>query len=709
MKIFNIQYSIFSILLIILFSLPVSALNASQKPIVNRVSIFFEKRKTKKLYETKQYYAAAQALEKELAGEKVGNPVEIWKKIGLCYLNINQPQKALNWLQMVVNSGNADADIWYRYGLALQQTAAYHEAAAAFEQCLIMKPGYPMAQVKIESCKFAMNYNRVNPFSNFTPAVGVNTAGGEFGVSLYGNIAYFSLAAAPVAGLKIDQRTGLQHVQTYMMRRQNKRFAYPLPADNTLPKHLTDGQFAYDSIARCIYFAYCNPANNRCGIFSSKLAGGRWSDPEEVYLNKKGQVSGHPAIANGGNRLYFSSNFSIDETGQTDIWYIDKSTDGIWGAPINVGTNINTLGREEYPFVYADTLLFFASDGHVGYGGLDIFCSVIKGNTFSPPVNLRRPFNSPGDDFNLVISGNTGIFSSSRNESVSDDLYFFDGLPSFLYLSGHVTDMDTGDVLDRARLTLTIDGKAAQHTISDSAGYYGFFLRNDESPLIYARMTSYKPSITDVPKINPAQFADLRVDVRMKRSIIPPANILLYNKITGIPVSERAITCFNNDGEVQILRTDASGTFKLTMQEDQREYWIRFPDGNFLTESILLNEDQEKYSMAVQPINEKFFDGWMLFKRGSMEAVEMSQALIPRIASVINANRGMVFQIEGFCDTGFEVNQQHLAIQRAEYVVRRLIDEGVNPHQLVAIAGVEEETTIEEEAYQRRVEIKIYK
>ena len=691
MSISNFQFSIFSILLLICFDAPLSA----------------QKSNAGKLYETKQYYAAAQAFENDLVHDK-GDPIETWKKIGLCYLNINQPLKALYCLQQVVNSGEADANIWYRYGLALQQISAYHEAIVAFGQCLGIQPGHPMAQAKIESCRFAMIHHRVNPNIKFIPAAGVNTAGGEFGASLYPPFVYYSVAAAPVQGARIDQRTGLQHVKTYMMRKQNKRFAFPRPADLTLPKHITDDLFTFDSINSCIYFAYCDPSNNRCGLYFSKLSGGRWSDPEIIYLNKKNQKSGHPAIANKGNRLYFTSN-SPDGIGQTDIWYMDRSNDGKWGQPVNAGNQINTFGREEYPFVYADTLLFFASDGLPGYGGLDIFCSVVKENTFSQPVNLRRPFNSQGDDFNLVISGQSGILSSSRNESVSDDLYFFEGLPSFLYISGYVTDQATSAIIPNARLTVTVDGKAAQQTLSDSAGYYGFFLKNDESPMIYARSTGYKVSLTDVPVSNGAQFVNLQKDIRLLMSTIPPANILLYNKITSIPISERTVICFNNDGEEQILRTDASGTFKLTMQEDQREYWIKFPDGRFLTESILLNEDQLSYTLAVQPLNEDLFTGWLHFKKGSVEAVEMSQALIPRIASVIKANQGMVFQIEGFYDTGFEAFQQNLAIQRAEYIVRRLIDEGVDPRQLTPIAGIGETKTIGEEANQRRVEIKIKK
>ena len=703
---FSILHFPFSILLLLFIfcSAPVSA----QFSFLNAFS--FLKPKAEKLYQNRQYYAAAQAFEKELTDGKGVDPMGIRKKIGLSYLKINQSQRAITWLQQVIESGIADADLWYQYGLALQQTANYHEAIAAFEQCLEMQPGHPMASVKIESCQFAMIHNKVNPYAKFRPATEVNTAGGEFGASLFANnVVYYSSAAEPVEGAKIDPRTGLQYVKSYMMRMQNKRLVYPQLADNTLPKFVTDELFAYDSIANCVYFAYCDPNNSRCGLYTSKFSNGKWTDPEIILQNKKEQVSAHPAIANGGNRLYFTANMS-DGIGQTDIWYMDKSDDDKWGPPVNAGNTINTFGREEFPFVHADTLLFFASDGHVGYGGLDIFCSVIRGNSFSPPVNLRRPFNSPGDDFNLIISGNSGLISSSRNESVSDDMYFFEEIPSFLYISGYVTDFLTEEALVNARLTLSIDGQPKQETVSDNTGYYGFFMGQNESPMLYARTVGYKP-FPDVPPTGTEQFADFQHNIQLQQSTVLPATIQLYNKISGNPVSERGIICYNNDGEEQILRTDASGAFKLLMQEDQREYWINFPDGSFLTESILLNEEQKIYSLAVQPIDGQLFTGWLLFKRSSIEATEISQALIPRIAAVIKANPGMVFIIEGFRDARFEAIQQNLAIQRAEYIVRRLVDEGVDIRQLEALAGAENtnmsENEKEEDANRQRVEIKI--
>jgi flagellar motor protein MotB len=226
--------------------------------------------------------------------------------------------------------------------------------------------------------------------------------------------------------------------------------------------------------------------------------------------------------------------------------------------------------------------------------------------------------------------------------------------------------------------------------------------------MLYARTLGYKPSLIEVPEDHEAQFSDAQLDVRLQPSIVLPATIQLFNKSTGTPVSERGIICYNNDGETQIMSTDVSGSFKLILQEDQHEYWIRFPDGQFLTESITINEEQKHYTMDIQPIDEQLFEGWLFFKRGSVEAIEMSRALIPRIAAVINANPGMTFRIEGFYDTVYEAYQPNLDIQRAEHIVKRLVDEGVNESQLVAVAGADKPDKPEEEdANWRKVEIKI--
>lgn len=666
-----------------------------------------QKSKADKLFESKQYHAAIQIYEGLTDKAKEPDRSDMILKTGLAYLNINQPQKALPYLGEITDSGKANGNGWYQYGLALQLTGSYREAIAAFEQCLKIQPGHQFAASKITSCRFALQNNQINPYTNYRLATEVNTAGSEFGISLYANnMIYYSVAGIVSDNSKVDTRTGLQFVEPYMARLHNKRLINPQYADNALPRFVTDGLFTYDSIAQCVYFSYCNPENNRCGLYACQLKNNKWSRPEMILQNKKDQSTGHPAIANNGSRLYFTSN-STDGIGQTDIWYIDRVSSGKWGEPVNAGSMINTPGREEFPFVYADSLLFFASDGHTGYGGLDIFCSVIRNNVFSQPVNLRRPYNSSGDDFNLVLSGNMGMMSSCRNELVSDDIYMFEGIPSLLYLSGKVTDTNTGKAVDQARLTLSVEGKAVQHTISDSTGYYGFFLKGDDSPMIFVRATGYKPSLSDVKSYRAEQFSELQRDIKIQPSDIQPVIVTLYDQSTGTPVAERGLICYNDDGETQIIRTDRSGKFQLVVQEGQKEYWIKFPDGYYLTESVILNDEQKSYSLQVQPLSRELFSGWLRFKANSVEPIEMSQPLIPRIAAIIRENPGIIFQVTGFGEPG----QSALADQRARYMVRRLEEEGVNSRQLTIAAGKSrtnnQPLSEEEKAALRKVEIRV--
>lgn len=676
------------------------------------IPVSAQKSKADKLFDNKQYHAAALIYEKEIETAKESARSEMLTKVGTCYLKINRPQKALHFLQQATSENKADGNFWYQYGLALQQTGEYRSAIQAFEQCLKLQANHPSAANKIASCRFALQNNQINPYTSYRLATEVNTAGGEFGVSLYtNNIIYYSVAGVTSDESKIDQRTGLQYIESNMARLHNKRLINQQAADGRiLSDYVSAGLFAYDSIAQRVYFAYCDD-HNRCGIYSSQLKNNKWSVPEMILQNKRNQTTGHPAIANGGTRLYFTSN-APEGVGQTDIWYIDRIRENKWGQPVNAGNVINTPGREEFPFVYADSLLFFASDGHIGYGGLDIFCSVIRDHSFSPPVNLRRPYNSQGDDFNLVMSGSTGFMSSSRNELVSDDIYMFTGLPSLLYVSGHVTDAETGNAIGNTRLTLSVNGKAVQHTVSDSTGYYGLFLKGTNPSMLYVRATGYKPSLSDMKISSDKQFTTVQRDIRLQLSNMLPVTVSLYDKITGKPITERGIICFNNDGETQIMRTDAAGTFKLAMQEDQREYWIKFPDGYYLTESIILNEEQKNYSLGVQPLNEELFPGWLRFKNESTEPTEMSQPLILRIAAIIKANPGIVFQITGYSDAASEARLPNLPNQRAEYIMRRMIEEGVDKRQLIVVAdkntkGNKPSSGEEANAAQRKVVIKV--
>ncbi len=168
----------------------------------------------------------------------------------------------------------------------------------------------------------------------------------------------------------------------------------------------------------------------RLEIYFTKWEDGKWSDPEPFYLNNPAYSVGHPALSEDGRTLFFVSDMP-GGYGGSDIYYVEKNPDGSWGEPINVGVAINTEGNEEFP--YYDTtnaLLFFASDGRAGLGGLDIFVSAKYPCCFKfdKPENLGSPVNSRYDDFSFIIDKKlkTGFFSSNRPTGEGDDdIYSF--------------------------------------------------------------------------------------------------------------------------------------------------------------------------------------------------------------------------------------------------------------------------------------------
>ena len=165
--------------------------------------------------------------------------------------------------------------------------------------------------------------------------------------------------------------------------------------------------------------------------------------------------------------------------GQSDIFKCKIDEDGSFGIPENLGTKINTEGRETFPFVSENNELYFASDGHPGLGGLDIFYSKIENGVFSKVKNIGETANSPNDDFGFVINTKTkrGFLTSNREGGKgSDDIYqFFETrqLNCEQKLSGVVTDLETGAIIINAKISLFNNSfKVLKTSTSDKNGYF---------------------------------------------------------------------------------------------------------------------------------------------------------------------------------------------------------------------------------------------
>lgn len=219
------------------------------------------------------------------------------------------------------------------------------------------------------------------------------------------------------------------------------------------------------SDGRTLYFTYSCPQNGLdlgAKIYTSSRASGEWSEAQEVKIFNDSSITvAHPTLCQTGDTMYFVSDAPYGQGGK-DIW-MAVLEDGQWIDPQNMGKDINTEGNEMFPFIHPDGTLYFASTGHPGYGGLDLF-KAERDSTVTDSVkwivyNLGTPFNSNGDDFGITFSGNSqnGYFSSNRGQKKAlDEIYRFT-LPEMVFMvEGTVTDMN-GDALSDAVIRLVGD------------------------------------------------------------------------------------------------------------------------------------------------------------------------------------------------------------------------------------------------------------
>jgi len=209
-----------------------------------------------------------------------------------------------------------------------------------------------------------------------------------------------------------------------------------------LRTRLNDGPATFNSVGDTVYFSNnlitegnlrkISATRNKLGIFYAVREGKKWTKIREMRFNNEWYNISTPCLAPQGNRLYFASD-KPDGFGGTDIYYSERRGD-YWGDPVNLGPIINSAGNESYPFINSGGELFFASDGHPGLGGKDVFYSRMKDGRWLTPVRLNPPVNSQYDDFALITDplGNSGYFSSNRDNSI--DIYRFNSVyPQIFY------------------------------------------------------------------------------------------------------------------------------------------------------------------------------------------------------------------------------------------------------------------------------------
>ncbi len=430
-----------------------------------------------------KYKKACNKLKKETFEKQ-----KVEHKLAECYRLTNKPADAVVWYGKIVDSKFAEKkpEILLYYADALRSTGNCEKAAVYYRKFIDKVPDNPLGITGLESCELLVASGKQSPYEVINQKA-LNSAEDDYSPAFssknYDQI-FFASNRKGSAGKDHDNWTGGFFSDIYQSVYQNNSWDNPTNVDGTgiLNSEANEGTPFFNAKFSTCYFTRCEKSPDDkvfCQIMESDRQGKRWTKPVTV-LKDVSSNTGQPWLSKDELVIYFASDRKGGFGGK-DIWMATRTgKNKPFGSAVNLGKNINTTGDELFPNLIYDSLLFFSSNGHPGYGGLDLFKSTKHDTTWSSPQNLLSPLNAIGDDFSIIFQNdNEGYFSSNRpGGKGGDDIYHFSKKSLQFSLSGTVKDQRTLFTLAGVQVLLINNGGDSISILTNEQGFYTFSSSN---------------------------------------------------------------------------------------------------------------------------------------------------------------------------------------------------------------------------------------
>lgn len=454
--------------------------------------------KADKLFETYQYVSAIKEYESLIKNKKAD--AYVYKQLADSYFHIFNMDKAAMYYAKAIAEPQ-DAETYYNYAQALKTQTKYAEANKQMDKFASLAPNDPRAKA-----------HKANP--NYIPTLQSKdklfdikeTSLGKSGSSSFSpiigndNIVYF---ASNRSGRTDKRGTGEAYLDIFQsVYSQDGTLSEPTPVAD-LNSKFHDGPITVSADGNTAFFSRdglsegvfekdkdANVKIGRVGIYRATKKDGKWTNIKPVPFNSTEYSVGNPSLSKDGKTLYFASDMP-GGLGDTDIWKVAINSDGTYGEPINLGSKVNTAGKESFPFIADDGTLYFASSGRPGFGGLDIF--KLEPNA-SEPVNLGKPVNSEKDDFGFAFNTTKELGMFSSNRGGFDNIYYaypVCGRDAAIV----VKDAKTGKVLSGATVSILDAKKNSLKTETSSPqGTVNFYTECNKDYSVQASLADYDPA-----------------------------------------------------------------------------------------------------------------------------------------------------------------------------------------------------------------------
>ena len=402
---------------------------------------------------------------------------EMLESLGNAYYYNAEYKKALPWYEQLFQEGKykVKPEYYYRYAQTLKSVGDYTQADKMMAKFVELTNANDTRAALFEENKDYQTVIKNNSGRFQLNNASVNTENSEYGTALYGDKIVFAGATdARKAKRGVSQWTGESFYDLYEAEHFDQKLGSRKPFSSSVNTQFNESTPVFTKDGNTMYFTRNNYVNRKLGtdientillkiLRATKDKNGNWGDIVEVPFNSDQYNVAHPALSPDEKYLYFASDMP-GSFGNSDIFRVEILGDNQYGTPENLGNIINTAGRESFPYISKDNVLYYSSDGIPGLGGLDIFAAKFNADgSTSKPVNIGMPGNSADDDFCFVFNSDSkiGFLTSNRpGGKGKDDIYSFHEDKPLLFscqknIKGIVKDAKTKAIIANAKVILS--------------------------------------------------------------------------------------------------------------------------------------------------------------------------------------------------------------------------------------------------------------
>ncbi len=356
-------------------------------------------------------------------------------KLAECYRKINDLPHAEEAFAKAIQLPEAQPIHKLHYAQILMKNGKYDQSKIYLDQYLIAVPSDASAGKLRASCDSISKW-MADSIKYTVQSSTLNSGQSNFAPVFYKEGVVFATDRNSKG--KTFEWTGRPFLEMYYAKGSpDNGYSSPISLTGDVNGIYHDGPATFTSNGDTIYFTRNNYIRKKVKeseqeevnlkIYEAIKKDTSWINLKEFAYNSNEYSTGHPTLSIDGNTMYFVSDMA-DGLGGSDI-YMSQKINGTWGKPVNMGPSINTPYNEMFPVVWKDSILYFSSEGHYNFGGLDIFQSIKRSNSWSMARNAGYPLNTSYDDFGIAMndSGTAGLLSSNRNinNSTQDNIYSF--------------------------------------------------------------------------------------------------------------------------------------------------------------------------------------------------------------------------------------------------------------------------------------------